>query len=51
MARPSNMEFRGTTHLKGAVLTLLSVLAVGQVVALERRAQRPDPLDPPVTRE
>ena len=49
MAKPSNMEFRGTTHLKGAVLTLLSVLAVGQVVALERRAARPDPLDPPVT--
>lgn len=49
MAKPSNMKSRGTTHLKGAVLTLLSVLAVGQVVALERRASQPDPLDPPVT--
>ena len=49
MAKPSNMKSLGTTHLKGAVLTLLSVLAVGQVVALERRAPRLDPLDPPVT--
>ena len=49
MVQPSNMEFRGTARLKGAVLTLLSVLAVGQVVALERRTPRLDPLDPRVT--
>ena len=49
MVQPSNMGFRGTTRLKGAVLTLLSVLAVGQVVALERRTPRLDPLDPRVT--
>lgn len=49
MAKPSNMKSLGTTHQKGAVLALLSVLAVGQVVALERRAPRLDPLDPPVT--
>ena len=49
VVQPSNMEFRGTTRLKGAVLTLLSVLAVGQVVALEHRTLRLDPLDPPVT--
>ena len=49
VVQPSNMEFRGTIHLKGAVLTLLSVLAVGQVVALEHRTLRLDPLDPPVT--
>ena len=48
MVQPSNMESRGTTRLKGAVLTFLSVLAVVQVVALERRTPRPDPLDPPV---
>jgi len=47
--QPSKMEFRGTTRLKGAALTLLSVLAVGQVVALERRTPRLDPLDPRVT--
>ena len=29
VVQPSNMGFRGTTRLKGAVLTLLSVLAVG----------------------
>ena len=49
MVQPSNMGFRGTTRLKGAVLALLSVLAVGQAVALERRTLRPDPLDPRVT--
>lgn len=49
MVQLSNMGFRGTTHLKGAVLTLLSVLAVGQVVALERRTPRLDTVDPPLT--
>ena len=49
MVQPNNLGFRGTTRLKGAVLTLLSVLAVGQVVALERRTPRLDPLDPGVT--
>ena len=49
VVQPSNMGFRGTTRLKGAVLTLLSVLAVGQVVALERRTPRLDALDPRVT--
>ena len=49
VVQPTNMEFRGTTRLKGAVLTLLSVLAVGQVVTLERRTPRLDTVDPPVT--
>lgn len=49
MVQPSNMGFRWTTRWKSAVLTLLSVPAVGQVVALERRTPAPDPLDPPVT--
>lgn len=45
MVQPSNMESRGTIRLKGAVLTLLSVLAIGQVVAWERRKQRLDTVD------
>ena len=49
VVQPSKMEFRDTTRLKGAALTLLSVLAVGQVVALESRTPQLDPLDPRVT--
>ena len=41
VVQPSKMEFRDTTRLKGAALTLLSVLAVGQVVALESRTPQP----------
>ncbi len=49
MVQPSNIESRGTTSRKGAVVTLLSAVAVGQMVALERRERQPDPLDPPVS--
>lgn len=49
MLQPSNPGLRGTTRFKGVVLTLLSMLAVGQVVALERRSLERDTLAPRVT--
>ena len=49
MVQPSSLGFRGTTRSKGVVLTLLSVLAVGQVVALERRTVERDTLAPGIT--
>lgn len=49
MVRPRNIGFFETIRLKGAVLALLSVLAVGQVVALERRTVERDTLAPRIT--
>ena len=49
MVQPSNPGFRGTTRLKCAVLALLSMLAVGQVVALERRTRERDTLAPRIS--
>ena len=49
VVQPSNTGFRGKTRLEGAVLALLAVLAVGQVVTLERRTVERDMLAPRIT--